>query len=264
MLSYFSPKKIAEQITLSGIAKAKLPVLKFILLAILGGVYISFGCLISMLVAGGMPEMAASNPGIVRLWAAAVFPIGLIMVVIAGADLFTSDCAIMVFPVMEKNVKMKSLLRIWGFSYVFNFVGAIAIAYFFAYKTGFVSVSPWKEYLHELAFAKTSADFFTVFLKGIGANWLVCLAVWMALASKDVMGKCISIWMPIMLFVAMGYEHSIANMCFIPAAIFSGANVTWLEFGVNNLIPATLGNIVGGAAFVGCLYWYIYLKKETK
>ena len=261
MLNYFIPQKIAEEIALSGIAKAKLPVSKFIMLAILGGVYISFGCLISTLVAGGMPGMAVANPGLVRFLGAAVFPVGLIMVVVAGADLFTSDCATMVFPVMEKEVKITPVLRILGFSYLFNFIGAVGMAYFFAYKAGFVTASPWKEYLHHLAFLKTHTDFFTIFLKGIGANWLVCLAVWMAFAAKDVIGKCVGIWMPIMLFVAMGYEHSIANMFFIPAAIFSGATITWAEFGINNLIPATLGNIVGGAFFVGYVYWYVYLKK---
>jgi formate/nitrite transporter len=264
VLNYFPPPKIAEQVSFSGTAKAKMPILKFILLSILGGAYISFGGLLFLFVAGGMPEMAATNPGLVKFLGAAMFPIGLIFVMIAGADLFTSDCAIMVFPVMEKNVKLKSLLRIWAFSYVFNFVGAVAVAYFFAHKVGFVEDLPWKEYLHKLAFKKTHSDFFTVFLKGIGANWLVCLGAWMGFAAKDVIGKCIGIWIPVMFFVAMGYEHSIANMFFIPAAIFTGANITWTEFGINNLIPATLGNIVGGAVFVGYLYWYIYLKKERK
>ncbi|MDR2206504.1 MAG: formate/nitrite transporter family protein [Flavobacteriaceae bacterium] len=262
MSNYFPPQKIAEQISFSGISKAKMPISKFIFLAILGGVYISFGGLMFLLVAGGMPELTETNPGLAKFLSAAMFPIGLILIVIAGGDLFTSDCATMVFPAMQKSIKPKYLLRVWGLSYIFNFVGTIIIAYFFAYKVGFINTSPWKEYLHKLAFAKTHTDFFTAFIKGVGANWLVCIGVWMGFAAKDITGKIIGIWMPIMLFVAMGYEHSIANMFFIPTAIFSGANITWAEFFVNNLLPVTIGNIVGGAVFVGCLYWYIYLKKQ--
>lgn len=104
----------------------------------------------------------------------------------------------------------------------------------------------------------------TVFIKGIGANWLVCLGMWMGYAAKDIMGKCIGIWIPVMLFVTLGYEHSIANMFFIPAAIYSGADITWGDFVVRNLIPATLGNFIGGALLVGCAYWYLYLSKKDE
>ncbi len=262
MPNYNSPKEIARDFCLTGVAKAKMPISKFIVLAILGGMYIAFGGLLSIMVAGGMPEMAAANPGIVKFLGGAMFPIGLIMVTVAGADLFTSDCAFMVQPVLKRQQKFSTLLRVWGLSYLFNFVGAVCIAYFLAYRTGFVTASPWKDYLHHAAYVKTHTDFFTVFIKGIGANWLVCLGTWMGFAGKDIISKAIGIWIPVMLFVAMGYEHSIANMFFIPAGIFSGADVTWAEFGINNLIPATIGNILGGGLFVGCAYWFVYLKDE--
>lgn len=263
MSNYNTPKEIAYEFCQSGINKAKMPASKFIFIAILGGIYIAFGGLLYLMVAGGSPTLAAENPGIVKFLGGAMFPIGLIMVTVAGADLFTSDCAAMVLPVMQKQLKFPSLLRIWGLSYLFNFVGAIAVAYFFAYKTGFVTVSPWQEFLHNSVYVKTHSSFFTVFLKGIGANWLVCLGAWMGFAGKDIISKSIGIWIPVMLFVTMGFEHSIANMFFIPAGIFSGADVTWTQFGVNNLIPATLGNIVGGAVFVGCAYWYIYMQGDN-
>ncbi|MDR0582417.1 MAG: formate/nitrite transporter family protein [Prevotellaceae bacterium] len=110
--------------------------------------------------------------------------------------------------------------------------------------------------------AKVFQGWSGVFVKGIAANWLVCLGMFMGYAAKDVIGKCIGIWIPVMIFVTFGYEHSIANMFFIPAAIYSGADITWGDFILKNLIPATLGNFIGGAVFVGCIYWYFHLYKK--
>ena len=124
--------------------------------------------------------------------------------------------------------------------------------------TGVFAKSPWLESIYSIAELKTSAPFYKVLLKGVGANWLVALAMWMAYSAKDTTGKMLGIWFPVMAFVAIGYEHSIANMFFIPAAIFNGAPVGWGEFIFNNLIPATLGNILGGSVLVGFLYWYVY------
>ena len=102
----------------------------------------------------------------------------------------------------------------------------------------------------------------TVLWKGIGANWLVCLGMYMGYAGKDIIGKCIGIWIPVMLFVTLGYEHSIANMFFMPAAIYVGADITWSSFIVDNLVPATIGNLIGGSVLVGMVYWYLFLKKR--
>ena len=103
-----------------------------------------------------------------------------------------------------------------------------------------------------------------VFVKGIGANWLVCLGMFMGYMAKDIIGKSVAIWIPIMIFVVMGYEHSIANMFFIPAAIYSGADITWVGFLSKNLLPATLGNIIGGMLLVGTVYWYLFLHQPKK
>ncbi len=260
-MSYNSPKNIALEFSYTGIYKARLSIPKFICLAILGGAFIAFGGLLTVMVAGGMPGTMAENPGLVKFVAGALFPIGLIMVSVAGADLFTSDCAGMVMPCLQKQITYKDILKIWILSYVFNFVGTQFIAYYMTNEVSLISNAPWKDYLHTLADKKLHGDFGTIFLKGIGANWLVCVGTWMGYAAKDITGKAIGIWIPVMLFVTLGYEHSIANMFFIPAAIYSGADISWMQFITNNLIPATLGNIVGGAGFVGVVYWYIYLKE---
>ncbi len=261
-MNYHSPKEIAAEFLQNGLYKTKTSVVRFALLAFLGGTFIAFGGLLTVMVAGGMPGVMATNPGLVQLMAGALFPVGLIMVSVAGADLFTSDCTGIVLPWLDKQIKWMMLLKIWLISYVFNFIGTQFVAWFMTYQTDIICTSPWKDYLHQLAVGKMSHDFWTVFIKGVGANWLVCLGTWMGFAAKDVAGKAIGIWIPVMIFVTLGYEHSIANMFFIPAAIYTGADITWIDFMVKNLIPATLGNIVGGALLVGCVYWYIYLKKQ--
>ena len=129
------------------------------------------------------------------------------------------------------------------------------------HSTGVVASDPWHSAIKNIAVAKVSMSWITVFLKGIGANWLVCLAVWLGMSSSGTAGKFIGLWFPVMGFVAIGYEHSIANMFFIPLGMLQGADISVYDFLVSNLIPATLGNIIGGALFVGSFYWYAYLKK---
>lgn len=259
-MSYNSPKEIAAEFCTSGINKTKLSFSKFAILAFLGGTFIAFGGLLTVIVAGGMPGIGADNPGLIKFTAGALFPIGLIMVSVAGADLFTSDCTGLVLPYMQKQIKLSALFKVLILSYIFNFIGTQFIAWFMSYQTGLISNEPWISYLHNYSEAKVNQDFFKILLKGIGANWLVCLGTWMGYAGKDIIGKSIGIWIPVMLFVTLGFEHSIANMFFIPAAIYSGADISWIDFVLKNLLPATIGNIIGGAGLVGCLYWYVYMK----
>ncbi|MCD7901902.1 MAG: formate/nitrite transporter family protein [Bacteroides sp.] len=260
-MNYYSPKEIAMAFAASGVYKSKLSLSKFSLIAILGGAFIAFGGLLSVMVAGGMPGVGAANPGLIKFVAGALFPIGLIMVSITGADLFTSDCTAFTLPLLQKEIKIKTFLRFLLLSYVFNFIGTQFIAYLLSAHIGFFDKEPWQEYLHTYSAAKINQDFMKVFIKGIGANWLVCLGMWMGYAAKDITGKCVGIWIPVMLFVTLGYEHSIANMFFIPAAIYSGVNILWTDFLIQNLIPATLGNFIGGAGLVGCVYWYQFMRK---
>lgn len=260
--NYNSPKEVANEFCAMGVFKADIPAVKFALLAVLGGAFIALGGLLSVVVAGGMPETFAANPGIVKFVAGALFPVGLIMVSVAGADLFTSDCAVMVLPCMRKEKRINALCKVWILSYVFNFFGTQAIAYFFAVKAGLLIHEPWISYLHHYSEAKVNQDFYTVLIKGIGANWLVCLGTWMGYAGRDITGKSLGIWIPVMLFVTLGFEHSIANMFFIPAAIYSGAGILWSDFMVQNLVPATIGNIIGGSVLVGMVYCYIYTDKK--
>jgi formate transporter len=257
-MSFFSPKEIVSQVRQTAGAKAGTSTSSLAMLSILGGAYVAFGGLLAVVVGGGMPEMAAANPGLQKFLFGSVFPIGLILVILAGAELFTSSCAVMTVGVMTKERRLKELLKVWGVGYLFNFVGSLLVVLLIGELSGILNTEPWKTTTIAIGEAKVAQPFWQIFAKGIGANWLVCLAAWLAFAAKDTFGKILGIWFPVMTFVALGFEHSIANMFFIPMAMNLGADISWLEFFWKNLLPATLGNIVGGSLMVGLPYWYCY------
>ena len=261
-MNYNNPIEAANLFRLTAIDKSKRPFFELALMSILGGAFIAIGGLLTVMVAGGMPAVAEANPGIIKFVAGALFPVGLIMVSITGADLFTSNCASYTFPMLNKEFTILKVTAVLFFSYIFNFIGAQFIAYLLSANVGLYDVDPWRSYLINYSELKLSQDFMTVFWKGIGANWLVCLGMYMGHAAKDITGKSIGIWIPVMLFVTLGYEHSIANMFFIPASIYAGTDITWSSFLLNNLIPATVGNIIGGMLLVGTVYWYLFLRKK--
>lgn len=235
---------------------------KLTVLSILAGAYIAFGGTLSLIVGYGFPEATAGNPSLQRILSGFMFPIGLILVVILGAELFTGNNALLIPAYMQKKYKMWDIVKNWSLVYLGNFIGAITFTYLFVHECGLTANSPYMDAVVKIAENKVyTMSWLTVFLKGIGANWCVCLAVWLALSSKSFVGKMIGCWLPVMAFVALGYEHSIANMFYIPAGVFEGAQITLSNAIINSFIPATLGNIVGGAVFVGMAYAYINNKK---
>ena len=253
-----TPKEVVDIVSTLAEAKGQYKIKKTLMLAFLAGAYVAFGGLLAIIVGGGSPGIAAENPGITKFIFGATFPLGLILVVVVGAELFTGNNAYFIPNVLNKKQSIGVVLKNWGLVYVGNFIGAIFVAYVVTYLTHIVSSSPYTDSVHQLALGKTSHTFLVTFLKGIGANWLVCLAVWQGMAAKGTPGKILAIWLPVMAFVTMGFEHSIANMYFIPLAIVEGVDIPWTTFIVKNLIPATLGNIVGGAVFVGMFYGYLF------
>lgn len=260
-MSTLPPSEILLSAEKAALQKIGFSIRKTVTLGILAGIYIAMGGLLSLLVGNGFPEMAEHNPGLQKLLSGCMFPLGLILVVVAGAELFTGNNAVLIPGVLNKKYKWSAVLRNWTIVYLSNFVGAIFFVYVMVHLTGVVATEPWQSAIKNIAIAKTSMPWFTVFLKGIGANWLVCLAVWLGMSSSSTAGKFIGLWFPVMCFVAIGYEHSIANMFFIPLGMLQGADVSVYDFIIKNLIPASLGNIIGGALFVGGFYWFAYLKK---
>lgn len=256
-----SPQEIVASINESTAIRLKTPLRKLILAGIVAGIYISMGAMLSLTVGYGFPGVAASNPSIVKLLMGVTFPIGLIMIVLAGGELFTGCCATLAPNTFSGRMSWFEMAKFCTIVWITNFIGALLFGYFMVYLTQMSHVSPTLDGFFTIAKAKSSNPFFVTLLRGIGANWLVCLAVWLGVASKSVAGKIIGLWFPVMTFVAIGYEHSIANMFFLPVAMFEGFDLSIWDLFIKNLIPATIGNIIGGTLFVGGVYWYLYDRK---
>jgi formate/nitrite transporter len=271
-----APQNIAETVAQSvGVKKVTSPWLSVIVLGVLAGAYIGFGGLLSTSVTFDM----AKNFGIgfSKVIGGSVFSVGLMLVVIAGAELFTGN-NLMVTSILSKEISFGTMINRWIVVYVTNFAGSIILAliFFFSglWKTGGGALG---EAALNIAYSKVSLGFVEALVRAIGCNWLVCLAVWMALASKQIIGKIFAIYFPIMAFVAIGFEHCVANMYFIPAGIllraWGGVDVQgalnpdilgWGSFFVRNLIPVTIGNLIGGGLFVSMSYWGAYLKPANR
>jgi len=195
-----------------------------------------------------------------------VFTVGLMTVVLTGAELFTGNNMFLIVSALEKRTSWKELVKNWTVVYFANFVGSLILVGIII-GGGFLSDGTAVTALGAKALAigqaKTGLSFAAAFWRAIACNWLVCLAVWLASASKDVIGKIFGCFFPIMVFVLSGFEHSVANMFFIPLAMsVPGSDITLWAFLVNNLLPVTLGNIVGGGGFVGFLFWAAYLRPK--
>lgn len=256
-----TPREITEAAAIAGSAKANLTVSnipRLMLASCLAGAYIALGGILSLIIGFGFPEITASNPAMQKLLSGCMFPIGLILVVTLGAELFTGNNALLIPSYLKGNHNFATVIRNWILVYVGNFVGAILFTYIMVYACGLTAAEPYHSAIISVAKAKVSMSWLTVLLKGIGANWCVCLAVWLALSGKTFFEKALGCWLPVMAFVALGYEHSIANMFFIPLGMMEGADISVVEAITANLIPATIGNIIGGALLVGAVYAYIH------
>ena len=267
-----SPKEVAQNYIATGTAKTKYPISKMLLLGVLAGMFIALAGVGATIAPATMLTASAA-----KLVGAAVFPAGLAMVLLAGSELFTGNCLIII-SVLEKEAKVAAMLKNWLFVYIGNFIGSILVAALTVYSGTFsLFGDAAAASIIKTAVAKVSLSFPDALLRGILCNFLVCVAVWMTFAAKDVAGKVAGLFFPIMLFVVCGFEHSIANMFYIPAGLFASGNtaymaayggsasaLTWGAMFVKNLIPVTLGNIIGGMVLVGMGYWYIYLHDGGK
>lgn len=263
----YTPGEIAENYIGIGKKKAAMRADKMFLLAVMAGIYIA--------VAGCGASTAACTVGgsAGKLVSACVFPAGLTLVLLAGSELFTGNC-LLVIPLLSREITLRGMLRNWLIVYLGNFAGSVLVAWMVAYSH---QLSLFEGQLAaaavSTAVAKVSMPFLDAFLKGVLCNLLVCLAVWVSFAAKDAAGKVIALFYPILVFVVCGFEHSVANMFYCPAGLFAAglpeyakaittdtSVLTWGNFLFRNLLPVTLGNIVGGAVFVGGVYWWVYLR----
>jgi formate/nitrite transporter len=259
IMGFKKPADIAQASVAIGKAKTSLNPDTLIVLGFLAGAYIAFGGLLAVAV-GGAVNVEFLGQGVQKLLFAGVFPLGFMLVILGGSELFTENC---LFPPIAKfagQTEWKDVFKNWFWVYIGNFIGSVVVAYFLLTLTGLFAADPWHTFIIKTAEEKVNLGWWKLLWLAVGCNWLVCLATWLSLAADDVIGKIFAIWLPIMGFVAMGFEHSVANMFFIPAGMFAGANVGLWRFLWANLLPVTLGNIVGGTVLVAGIYHYIYLK----
>jgi len=270
------PAEMAVKAAETGVKKTALDTVRMFLLAILAGAFIAMGAVFATTVSAGGSVLPY---GVTRLLAGVAFSLGLILVVVSGSELFTGN-SLIIIAFANRRITLGALLRNWGVVYSGNFVGAILTAFlmfltrqytFGGGSVGLVALNTGE--------AKTSLVFAQAVVLGIFCNALVCMAVWMCYSARSTIDKILAIVPPIAAFVAVGFEHSIANMYFIPIALFikqfgspaffeaiqkTPANfphLTWSNFFLVNLLPVTIGNIIGGVVMVGLMYWFIYLSK---
>src|ERR1700712_1670369 len=265
-MSYNTPAQTAQVAITSGVTKAGLRPSKALVGGFLGGAYIAFGGLLAVIVSAGLkPEQWG---GLITLITGVTFSLGLVLVMVAGAELLTGNMAVIPLALFDRKVTMPRMLLNWLWVTIGNFAGALFVAYFRAVKTGVIakvgSLSATEGYsrLGALAMGKAvSETHFEQFIRAVGCNWLVCLGVWLALVATDVAGKVLAIVFPITAFVALGFDHVVANMFFLPAAFFlHTGGVTFVNM-VENLVFAFLGNALGAALFVAGAYWFLYVRK---
>ncbi len=249
----YAPAAIAERVETAGCAKAALPLLPLLTLAVLAGAFIAFGGAFYLIVTHDF----GLGFGATRLFGGIAFSLGLILVVVAGAELFTGNNLI-VMARCDGRIGTGALLRNWVVVYVGNFVGAAATALMFAVSGVLgLETGDLAEYARKIGAAKAALPADQAFFRGILCNVLVCLAVWLSFAGHSVVDKVLAVVFPIAAFVAMGFEHSVANMFFLPLSVFVGleADIAGMA---GNLLFVTLGNIVGGSVMVGLVYWIVY------
>ena len=269
------PAETLEVAISTGVAKANSSIGRLIVLGILAGAFIALAAQGSTMASFGMlgdPESFGAGKAL----QGAVFGSGLVMVVLAGGELFTGN-VLLLTSLADKQINVAKMLRNWIIVYIANLAGSLLIAWIISQTGQWAGgADALGGMTVKIAAGKTALSFGPAFLLGILCNWLVCVAVWLAFASESFIGKIFGIFFPIWLFVTSGFEHSVANMYYIPAGIFAKANLafvnasgaapealkslTWSGFFVDNLIPVTLGNIVGGGVFVAMAYWYSYRK----
>lgn len=262
---FLSPQETAELIVENGRRVLTQPWQRTFVLSLLAGFYIAFGAQLAIVVTQDASTYLGT--GVSKFLGGSVFSLGLMLVVICGAELFTGNI-LLVKAALQKQIPWFKIGENWILVIFGNFIGAFFFAWLMS-QTDLLLPDQIAANVVGVAAAKTGLSFKVAFVRGILCNWLVCLAVFMAAAARDIGGKILACYVPIMAFVASGFEHSVANMYFIPSGILLSATqqscpvqLCWENFFVVNLLPVTLGNIVGGVLFVAGAYWFVYLKQK--
>lgn len=238
-----------------GVKKCANSFKKTAILAFFAGMFIAFGAAASLIASASFLD---TMPDFAKFISGAVFPVGLMLVILAGGELFTGNCLIFV-AFLRKKIKLKDIIKNLSIVWVFNLIGSLFVI-FLMLPTHSFSISALKM-LHVVANHKVHSEFIWTLVKGIGCNILVAGAVWISYATKDLIGKIWAIWFPIMAFIILGFDHVVANMFYLPSAILTGALISMSQL-IINLIAATIGNVIGGCIVLAFLYEYAYKKNN--
>ena len=264
------PVEVVDLAGTAGVYKGNLGIPNWLIRSFMAGLFIAVGGALATVCGTGLDKTL--GPGFKALIGGAVFPVGLIAIVLTGMSLFTGDTMLIPMAAFQKKTTWAKVANAWIWVYIGNFIGSLFWAYLMVVgpfsKGGSPELTIFGQNAIAIAEAKVlpymaagNMGLWSAFMKAIACNLLVNVAILLAFSSKDMIGKFFGIWFPIMAFVSSGFEHCVANMYFIPAGIMLGANVTWAQFIQWNLIPVTIGNIVGGFFFIGAVYFYSF-KKE--
>ncbi|MES0490344.1 MAG: formate/nitrite transporter family protein [Leptospirales bacterium] len=254
---YLDSVKILAQVAQKKVAFMNRSKISYIVSAMLAGAYVGLG--IVLIFSIGAP-IAAAGSVFLKVIMGVSFGIALTLVVFAGSELFTGNNMFLVLGVLKKEATWSSLVKIWGFSWLGNLLGSLALAYLVVYSGAIVHA---EGFIEKVASAKMNMPALELFIRGILCNWLVCLALWTASRTKSDATKCILIFWCLFAFISSGYEHSVANMTLLGLSMLlpHSEAISWTGFG-NNMLFVTLGNIVGGGLFVGAMYWVATFKEE--
>jgi formate/nitrite transporter len=285
-MTFHPPVAIVAKAGDAGKYKVGLPAWNMLLRGFMAGAYIAIGGALATVCSTGVATFLGA--GFAKLILGSVFPVGLIIIVLTGAELFTGDAMLAPMAAFIHKISWAQVLNLWVWVYIGNLIGSIVYAYIMAYgpltgwsAAGVGSVNAFGLAAVNIAIGKVGyvgmAATWSAFVKAIGCNWLVNLAVLLGICADDLIGKFFGIWFPIMAFVSTGFEHCVANMYFIPAGLFTApflsadqiaaigaekvASLTWVTMWTNNIIVVTIGNIVGGMFFVGVIYWVAFRKE---
>jgi len=251
-----TPKEAYDAFAEKGAANAKLETPKILFQSIMAGGYIGFGALLALIISSGLKGIKESNPSLPQFVFAALFPVNLLLILTTGGQLFTGNSAAVTSALCEGMVTKGELVKSWALSYLGNIIGCGAFAYLTA-AAGFLTGST-KDGAVYLAMKKCGSSFGQTVLKAIMCNWLVCIAVFLCGAATDLPGKLIGIWFPISAFVAIGCEHSVANLYLLPLGLLADADLSFQDVVMKNIVPVTIGNAIAGAIIVGMGYSYAF------
>lgn len=255
----FNPtKETVAMLIYSGTAKGRLSWADLFLKSFLAGAFLSLGALFSIIIDGGAPSLRANNPSLATLVSSFTFPTGFVILTILNTELFTANLFVVVLATCLRKTSLRELMRNLVSSYIMNMAGAIFVAGFLCWWSDTLSTDELKSFAVVQAESRVNVQWSVNFLRGVGCNWLVGLAIFLSISARDQVSKIYAIWIPIWMFVALGYQHSIANFFLVPIGMFYGTDFGVGKFIYQSVIPVTLGNVVGAVVLDGLAIWFLY------